>query len=170
MRNIPDPGFAGDDGAVDPGVAKALASYAADPGATHDQTLVTLQGARLLVPVTAVAGEVDYDDRGLVHDKTSDMAALLMRGRDGRLALLAFTGSESMRAWNRATRPVPVTARQAAQAAVQDDATALVVDVAGPVMFVVEEDDLRQLAAGHSLVGLGERFVWVRSSSGAPGR
>ena len=33
---------------------------------------------------------------------------------------------------------MPVTAAQAAQAAVHDDAAAMVVDVAGPVLFVVE--------------------------------
>ena len=42
---------------------------------------------------------------------------------------------------------MPVTARHAAQAAVQDQASALLVDVAGPVMFVVEGEDLRALAA-----------------------
>ena len=36
-----------------------------------------------------------------------------------------------------------MTARHAAQAALQDEAAALLVDVAGPVMFVVEGDDLR---------------------------
>ena len=41
-----------------------------------------------------------------------------------------------------------MTARQAAQAALQDQAAALLVDVAGPVLFVVEGDDLISLAAG----------------------
>ena len=59
----------------------------------HHEVLALLQDARLLVPVVALLGEVDHDERGLAHDKTSDMAAVLMTGRDGRTALLAFTGT-----------------------------------------------------------------------------
>ena len=43
---------------------------------------------------------------------------------------------------------MPVTARTAAQAALQDDAAAIVVDVAGPATFVVEGEDLEGLAHG----------------------
>ena len=161
MRSIPDPGFPGDDGAADPALAEALAGYAADPDRRHAATLAVLQHTRLLVPVVAVLGEVEHDEQGLAHDKTSDMAAVLMRGRDGRTALLAFTGTEAMRRWDPEARPVPVPAGQAAEAALQDGAAALVVDVAGPVLFVVEEDDLRELAAGHTLMDLNGRFGWV---------
>ncbi|MGZ4436247.1 MAG: SseB family protein [Nocardioidaceae bacterium] len=172
-RSIPDPGFAGDDGGADPAVTQALSSYAADPDRRHAATLEVLQRARLLVPVVAVLGEVEYDEHGLAHDKTSDMAAVLMQGRDGRTALLAFTGTEALRRWNPEARPVPVPASQAAKAALQDGAAALLVDVAGPTMFVVESDDLQSLAAGHTLVELaGEaggavsgRYAWV-----TPGR
>ena len=149
MRLIPDPGFAGDVGEVDPGLAAALAAYerAPDDAGAHDEVLARLQDARLLVPVVALLGEVEYDEHGLAHDKTSDMAAVLMTGRDGRTALLAFTGTASLEAWNPEARPVPVTARHAALAAIQEQAAALLVDVAGPVMFVVEGDDLRLLAS-----------------------
>ncbi len=162
MRSIPDPGFAGDDGAADPAVTAALESYAADPDRLHLATLAVLQHSRLLVPVVAVLEEAEVDAAGLRRDKTSDMAAVLMRGRDGRTALLAFTGTESLRRWNPEARPVPVPAAQAAQAAVQDQASALLVDVAGPVMFVVEEEDLRALADGQALVELNGRYAWVR--------
>ena len=64
MRTIPDPGFAGDDGAVDPGLAAALAAYdRADPeGQTgaHHEALAVLQDSRVLVPVVAVLGEVEH--------------------------------------------------------------------------------------------------------------
>jgi len=164
MRAIPDPGFPGDDGQATPAVTAALASYAADPDGLHHQTLATLQDVRLLVPVLAVLGEVEYDDSGLGHDKTSDMAAVLMRGRDGRLALLAFTGIEPLQRWDPEARPVPVTARQAAEAAVADQAEALVLDVAGPVLLVVQGQDLRSLAEGYRLVSTGGRWAWVRLS------
>ncbi|HET6653716.1 MAG TPA: SseB family protein [Nocardioides sp.] len=165
MRSLPDPGFAGDDGTAPPEVVAALAAYAEDPGARQAETLAVLQHARLLVPVVAVLGEVEVDERGLARDKTSDMAAVLMRGQDGRTALLAFTGSEALRAWNPEARPVPVTARDAARSARQEDAEALVVDVAGPVLFVVEGEDLVALAEGWTLTrvsGPAPAWAWAR--------
>ncbi len=163
MRTIPDPGFAGDDGAPDPEVQAALAAYGRDPDAGHPRALAALQHARLLVPVMAVLGEVEHDEQGLAHDKTSDMATVLLRGRDGRMALLAFTSSAALQAWNPEARPVPVTAAQAAQAAVHDDAAAMVVDVAGPVLFVVEGADLRSLAEGYTLVDLNGEYAWAKA-------
>ena len=122
MRSIPDPGFPDDDGEASPEVAAALLAYDADPDRRHDATLAVLQHARLLVPVVAVLGEVEHDERGLAHDKTSDMATVLMTGRDGRSALLAFTSTEALHRWNPEARPVPVPVRTAAAAAVQDGA------------------------------------------------
>ena len=157
MRQIPDPGFADDDGAVDAEVSAALTAYDAAPG-DRDRALaatVALQDSRVLVPVVAVLGEVEHDERGLAHDKSSDMAAVLMTGRDGRTALLAFTGSGPLRTWDPDARPVPVTLADAAAAAVQDDA-ALLVDVAGPVLFAIEGEDLARLAAGERLLRLAD--------------
>ena len=162
VRSIPDPGFAGDDGSVQPEVVDALAAYDADPDGRHRAALAVLQRARLLVPVVAVLGEVEHDEQGLAHDKTSDMATVLMQGRDGRMALLAFTGTEPMRRWNPEGRPVPVTLPDAARAAAHDGADALLVDVAGPVVFVVEGDDLRALADGFTLAELAGRHTWVK--------
>jgi hypothetical protein len=152
-RQIPDPGFAGDDGSADPVVRSALADLAADP-TTYGDALLALQDARLLVPVVAVLGEVEVDEHGLAHDKTSDMAAVLMTGADGRRALLAFTGSDSLTTWDATARPVPVATRLAAQSAVQEGASALVVDIAGPASIVVEGDALGRLAAGWRVVRL----------------
>jgi hypothetical protein len=162
-RRLPDATFAGDTGAASPAVTAALAAYAADRGRYVD-ALLALQDARVLVPVVAVLGEVEYDAAGLAHDKTSDMAAVLLKGADGRLALLAFTGTEELRAWDPEARPVPVPTRLAAQSALQDGAAALVVDVAGPTSFVIEGDDLRGLAAGWTLARVGERAAWIGPS------
>jgi hypothetical protein len=170
VRSIPDPGFAGDDGSVTAEVSEALAAYSRDRVGGRPAALAALQRARLLVPVVAVLGEVEHDDRGLAHDKSSDMAAVLMRGRDGRLALLAFTGAEPLRRWDAEARPVPVSTRDAARAALQDEAEALLVDVAGPVMLVVEGPDLRALADGFTLAEVGGRHAWVRAGDdAAPG-
>jgi hypothetical protein len=124
VRTIPDPGFTNDDGAASAEVTAALAAYEREPGRLVE-ALAVLQDARLLVPVVALLGEVQHDERGLAHDKTADMATVLMQGSDGRQALLAFTGQEGLTRWNPAARPVPVTVQTAAKAAVQDGAAAL---------------------------------------------
>jgi hypothetical protein len=160
-RVIPDPGFAGDDGSAPAALTATLAGWAA--GRTpYVEALAAVAQARLLVPVVAVLGEVEHDDAGLAHDKTSDMATVLLRGADGRLALLAFTGTDALAAWSPESRPVPVATPLAAQSALQDGAAALVVDVAGPVRFVVEGEDLERIGGGWTLARTGEQVVWIR--------
>jgi SseB protein N-terminal domain len=159
-RTIPDPGFAGDHGEPGAALASALAAYVAGSGSQVD-ALAAVRESRLLVPVVAVLGEAEVDERGLAHDKTSDMATVLLQGADGRMALLAFSGMPALQAWDAEARPVPVTARTAAQAALQDGAAAIVVDVAGPAPFVVEGQDLEGLAQGWTLARVGGRSAWV---------
>ncbi len=158
VRTIPDPGFADDDGAGDPRVAEALAGHAAG-AVSSGAALFLLQDARLLVPVVAVLGEVEHDERGLAHDKSSDMAAVLVQAADGSKGLLAFTSTATMARWDPQARPVPVPASTAATAAVQDGAEALLVDLAGPATYVVDGEDLVRLAAGWRLVELGGTTV-----------
>ena len=157
MRSLPDPGFAGDDGTADRDLAAALAAHDADPDSRERwlAALAALQDIRLLVPVVATPEDGETE-------KNTDMAAVLMRGRGGRTALLAFTGLAAMAAWDPGARPVPVSAYDAARGAFQNGAEALLVDVAGPVLFAVEGEDLRSLAAGHRLVELaGGQWGWV---------
>lgn len=165
---IPDPGFAEDDGRADPALRAALTTYAADPG-RHLDVFAALQRARLLVPVVAVLGDVEVDDAGVTHDKSSDMATALLTGPDGRRALVAFCGLDSLAAWRGDARPVPVTAVLAARAAVQEGAAALVIDVAGPTPYAVEGELLEGLARGWTLARTGGGLAWVergRSDSG----
>jgi hypothetical protein len=150
---IPDSAFAGDDGSVAPEVAGALAAYE-DGAGTYAETLAVVQKSRLLVPVVAIAG-----------DEASEMATVLMTGRDGRTALLAFTGIESLRSWDPQARPVPVAAALAARSAGQEGADAVVIDVAGPTRFVIEGDDLAAVAAGWTLAQVGERTAWIRPTT-----
>lgn len=153
--------FPDDDGSQSEAVAAALSAYGQDRSA-YPRVLAALQSSRLLVPVVALLGEVEYDEQGLAHDKSSDMAAVLMQGRDGRMALLAFTGAAQLEAWNPEARPVPVPAQVAAQSAIQDDAAALLVDVAGAVPVVVQGDDLLGLAAGWTLTTVEGRSAWLK--------
>lgn len=155
-RAIPDPGFADDAGEADPVLAGLLAEHARG-AASSGQVVAALQDSRLLVPVVAILGEVEVDERGLAHDKSSDMAAVLVQSAGGSTGLLAFTSTATMASWNPKARPVPVTARTAATAAVQEGAAALLVDLAGPASYVVRGEDLTRLAAGWRLVALGDR-------------
>lgn len=162
-RTIPDPGFPDDRGEADPVLASALADHRR--GAVPSGAVVAaLQDARLLVPVVAVLGEVELDERGLAHDKSADMAAVLMTSADGRTGLLAFTSTATMGRWDPAARPVPVPARTAATAALQDGAAALLVDLAGPAPYVVAAEDLTRLAAGWHLVAVGDGHGWIGPS------
>lgn len=165
-RQLLGPAYPDDTGAVADDVTTALTAYdaARDDARAYAEVVAALQRGRLLVPVVAVLGEVEVDDAGLARDKSSDMAAVLLTGADGRLALLAFTGTEPLAAWNPDARPVPVLTQLAAQSAIQEGASALVVDVAGPVRVAIEGEDLRGLAAGWTLAEVGGRPAWVRPS------
>jgi hypothetical protein len=158
---IPDPGFADDDGAADPRLAAVLAAWVADE-VDHPAVLEVLQESRLLVPVVAVAGEVEQGDDGLAREKSSDMATVLVQRPDGRRGMLAFTGAEALAAWDDNARPVPVSAATAAEAALQERADALVVDIAGPARYVVRPDDLAGLAGRWRLTRVGGRSAWIR--------
>jgi hypothetical protein len=168
-RTIPQPAFDGDDGAADPRVAAALASYAKDPG-RHLDVFLVLQRGRVLVPVVAVIGEVGQANAGPAREPTGDlpvssgveMATALLTGRDGRQALLAFTSLETLAAWRTEARPVPVPAALAARSALQEGAEALLVDVAGPTPYAVEGDLLEGLARGWTLVPARTGPVWVQ--------
>ena len=161
MPHIPESAFADDDGSAHPAVTEALAAWSRDP-ALLPEALDVLQRSRLLVPVVAVLGEVEHGEDGLAREKSSDMATVLVQGADGRMALLAFTGSATLAAWDAEARPVPTATPLAAQAALQDGAEALPVDLAGPVRFVVEGDDLRGLAQGWTLARVGDEVAWIR--------
>ena len=165
-REIPDPGFPGDDGSADPALAAALAEHALD-GDRHVAVFSALRSARLLVPVVAVLGESEVDESGLAREKTSDMATVLLTGRDGRQALLAFTSLASLATWRPDARPVPVSAVDAARSALQEGAAALVVDVAGPSTYAVEGDLLAGLARGWSLARTDRGLAWVTAQQPA---
>ena len=68
-------------------------------------------------------------------------------GQDGRPAVLAFTGLDTLARWRPNARPVPAEADRVWRAAVADGC-AVVIDVAGPVPLAVEGMRLAALAAG----------------------
>ncbi|MEV6961821.1 SseB family protein [Streptomyces sp. NPDC051207] len=147
-KNIPDPGFSDDDGSADPRLGAALARWADDRTAVAP-VLEALKDARLLVPVVAVLGEAEEDERGLRREKTSDMAVPTLKAA-GRTALPAFTSTDSLARWDPAARPVAVPLHQALRAAAHEKADTVVLDVAGPVPFELTGPALLALAEGRT--------------------
>lgn len=149
QKNIPDPGFADDDGSADPALTEALAAYARDRG-TEPELLAALAGARVLVPVVAVLGETETGPDGLRREKTSDMAVPTLQSPDGRRALPAFTSTGTLQRWRADARPVAVPLPQALLAASHEQADTVVLDLAGPVTYQLAGPALRALAEGRT--------------------
>lgn len=151
-KNIPDPGFSDDDGSADPRLSAALAAWAEDR-TKEPEVLAALKGARLLVPVVALLGEVETDpETGLKREKTSDMAVPTLRAGDRR-ALPAFTSIASLALWDPAARPVAVPLHQALAAAAHEKADTVVLDLAGPVTYQLTGSALLALAEGRTDAG-----------------
>lgn len=156
--------FPNDDGSAPLALAAAIhAVRAVSVGEAHDGAAVraerltdlagVLRGARLLVPIMAVATEEGTTAHGLTGDNGADMAMVTIRGADGSSALPVFSAVDELSAWRRDARPVPVIAEKAAQAAVQEGCTALLLDPAAheePV--VLQRSLLWALARGRPWV------------------
>ncbi|TXS46854.1 SseB family protein [Streptomyces sp. uw30] len=147
-KNIPDSPFSDDDGCADPRLTAALAAWAEDRTA-EGPVLEALKGARLLVPVVALLGEVEEDENGLRREKTSDMAVPTLKAGN-RTALPAFTSTDSLARWDPAARPVAVPLHQALQAAAHEKADTIVLDMAGPVTYELTGRALLALAEGRT--------------------
>ncbi|WP_103500699.1 SseB family protein [Streptomyces sp. SM14] len=150
-HNIPRSPFADDDGSADPRLGEALARWREDPAA-EDALIPLLTAARLLVPVVAVLGEAETGPDGLRREKSSEMAVLTLERDGGRRTLPVFSSTENLTRWRPDARPVAVSTQQALQAAVQEGAGSLVLDLAGPVPYEITGRALRALATGGSPV------------------
>jgi type III secretion system (T3SS) SseB-like protein len=135
-------------------VTAALAAYAAGQ-ATEHAALTAIAATRLLVPVVAVVeketvGEAvgEVREKETVGEKETEMALPTLIGNDGRKAVIAFTGTETIRRWRADARPVPVPAARLWPAVAAEQADAVVIDVAGPVPLVIEGARLAALAGG----------------------
>ena len=159
-KRIPDPGFPDDDGSADPALADALAAWDRREPDAEIRVLTALTTARLLVPVVAVLGETETapvptgaaQGRALRREKTSEMAVPTLTVPDGRRALPAFTSTATLARWRADARPVPVRLPQVLQAAAQERAGTVVLDLAGPVCYPLTGAALYALAEGR--VGL----------------
>ena len=153
-HSLAAPAFPDDDGSIDLVLAAAFDQF----DLTGDPTAVlgALCSVRVFVPVVALLGDTPADG-----DKDADMAAVFMTGADGRQALLAFSSIEAMKVWDAQARPVPIFAYDAARAALDEEAAALLLDIGGSHFTVVETEDLNHLAAGHRLVQSAAGAAWI---------
>ena len=147
--SLAEPQFPDDDGQADPRLTAALGDDIAVLGALPD--------VRVFVPIVPVLGERATDG----SDKSADMAAVLMTGADGRQALLLFSSVAALEAWNPAARPVPVMGADAARAALDERAEAMLVDLGTPGFTVIETEDVKHLADGHRLIATPDGPAWV---------
>lgn len=142
-RQLGGTGFDGDTGDADPGLAAALADAGAERG-----LVAAVAAARLLVPVVAEPAEVDDSGGagGLAVEKQTDMAAVTLVAPDGTRALPVFTCLDAIATWDPKSRPVPVSAARAAQAAVGERCDVMVLDLAGPVTVALRPSMVWALA------------------------
>ncbi|MDA8437335.1 MAG: SseB family protein [Propionibacterium sp.] len=159
QRRLADVGrrWADDHGDPDKSVRAALAGVR--DAVSYLRAVAALCASRLLLPIIA-----DRDDAGggPDPDRHAEMAAVSLRGADGRLALLAFTGVDAVTAWNRDARPVPGTLDDVAATVAEAGSDVLLIDVAGPSPLEIGPDLLEHLAAGRRLVELSPgEFGWL---------
>ncbi|PWH05114.1 hypothetical protein DEO23_15075 [Brachybacterium endophyticum] len=123
--------FPQDDGTTPARVADALAELASGRDPYRRGLVAALAASRLLVPIMAVATEEGVTAHGLTGDNGADMAMVSITAADGTRILPVFTAVAHLQRWQPRARPVPTPTAQAAQAAVQEGITQLVLDPPG---------------------------------------
>lgn len=157
MRQLTHPNQAhvGDRGDADPQVRTALAQVT-DDASGYARAISALCLARLLLPIAP--------------DPDGDLAAIQVAAADGATGLPAFTGLDSLQAWNPTARPVLCTLDEVAATALETGAQAVLIDLAGPVALVIETELIAELAQGHRLVELPDGgFGWLYRAPDVPG-
>lgn len=135
------PTGAPDTGAPDPRLARAL-QHPEQVSELH----AALVDARVFAAITATAtAEHAAEATGLRAESSAEMAVVLLEAPDGSRALPVFPDLLALRSWRVDARPVPLTGAQACAAALDEGATAVLVDPAGAAVTVT---DLATLAAG----------------------
>ncbi|WP_051209232.1 SseB family protein [Propionicicella superfundia] len=148
-----------DSGEADPEVRRAIADAVADGGVdAYLRAVAHLCLARLYLPF------IDSREPGA---RRPDLGTVSLE-TGGVRRLLAFTGRDAVQAWRSHAWPHPATLDELAATAVEAGAAELLVDVSGPVPFVVGEEILSELAQGRRLVALADGFGWARLAPGDP--
>lgn len=147
----PNP-FAGDTGQADPALRAALLAVSGEPfdPQRHRRVLEALTEARLYAPILPSALTQSVDERGLIHDNSSEMSMVRLRSGDGREATPAFTDIPTLTAWHPDARPVPIEAERLGAAAVEEGAQLVVLDPGAPQTFLLRRPALWSFLQRHS--------------------
>lgn len=110
------------------------------------ELLAALVGARVFAAITATAtAEHTAAATGLRAESSAEMAVVLLETADGSRALPVFSDLGVLKRWRLDVRPVPLTGAQACAAALDEGATAVLLDPGGAA---VEVREVAALAAG----------------------
>lgn len=152
-RALPGPSpFAGDDGSSDPALSAVLVEHAAGRAGVP-AVLDALVGTRVLVPILPhgrEAAPIDEASRA-AYDLVSREASAAVIGvatGDGRVAMPVFSSVAALAAWRTDARPVPTPVARAAQGALAEGWSVLVLDPAGPVPVRLPRPAVVALAQG----------------------
>lgn len=129
-RDYTESPFPDDDGSTPPALRAALDAVADGQDPFHEHLVAALAAGRVLVPIMAVATEEGTTAHGLTGDNGADMAMVSITAPDGTRVLPVFTSVSQLQRWQQRARPVPTPTAQAAQAAVQEGITQLVLNPA----------------------------------------
>lgn len=143
-RELHSSPFAGDTGEADPELLDALRAVSAEPldPQRHRAVVSALADKRLFAPILPAVLEQTVDERGLMHDNSSEMAMVRLRSGDGREATPAFSDIPSLTAWHPEARPVPIEAERLGAAAVEEGAQLVVIDPGTPHTFLLRRPAL----------------------------
>lgn len=139
----------------DTGAAEELLEAALAAGDSN-HVVTSLKSGRVFIALAPSTMNPD------ITEKTSDMSVVCITSNDGRIGLLAFTSVASLANWNPQARLIPITGPDAATAALDEGAQALILDPAGPVPFTVTLPDLVELAGTdqrHRAVGVLQEIL-----------
>ena len=159
--------FAEDDGSAPEGLREVMAAAGSGEQAAYLDAVVELCLSRLLVPIVA-AGE-NLQPEGPDQERHAEMSAVLLQQADGAKAMLAFTGVDSLSAWNPQARPIPATLDRVAEAAVMSGAGTLLIDLQGPATMALEEPLLSNLGRGRRLVKVEDGYGWLATGDESGG-
>lgn len=135
-----------DDGRADPRLAAALAASDGSP-TTRAEVLAALAGARVFVPVRATSTREEVSaTTGLRQESSAEMQLVLLQGSRGT-ALPAFPDGHEVQRWQPQARPVPLSGPQACRSALDQGASALLLDPTGAACAVTA-GELAALADG----------------------
>ncbi|ROR74195.1 SseB family protein [Bogoriella caseilytica] len=143
----PNP-FSGDDGAIQPAMAAALALESRPQRVVA--VVAALRETRVLAPIVAHE-HPGTDEHGnpkphaadtfRLGDRSGDAMAsanlVSVRTPDGRSAVPVFSSVDALQAWDATARPVPVEGARAALAAVQESDSLLVLDPGNELTVLV---------------------------------